>query len=269
MESLGSDYGDLSTPMAAMKKEIKFLEKAQAPAEVQLLQDQPMIQYTLAEIEQKLASGRSRLEELMAKGAEMRSAAVAAGEQRKKELKAELERQLLASDAAMTEGIAHAEEYIKENKKKLEDLIKESTDKKTALKSKAGPLLQQAGTAAASTTGAPAAFIKVASGAIIHSNHLNQSVIKEAMAAAPALAGITPEMAEMIAQITTGLLNQHAMPVPAPAQEETAAQEQTTRTEVAPQPQLQAKPGANVGQDGENVTTRQPEPAQGSQDSSM
>ena len=89
------------------------------------------------------------------------------------------------------------------------------------------------------------------------------------MAAAPALAGITPEMAEVVAQITTGLLNHHAMPVPAPAQEKTVAQEQTTNTEVAPQPQLQAKPEANVGQDGENVTTRQPEPAQGSQDSSM
>ena len=56
---------------------------------------------------------------------------------------------------------------------------------------------------------------------------------------------------------------------PAPAQEETAAQVQITGPEVAPQSQLQAKPGANAGQDGENVTTRQPEPAQDSRDTSM
>ena len=160
-------------------------------------------------------------------------------------------------EACMTARSTDADNYIKEHKKKLEGHAKETSEMIKHFKFKAGPLLHKAANAAASTTGAPVAFIPVALGGIIHSNHVNSLMLMDAMAKAPTLTGINPEQAKAFAQFASDFMNEIALMVPSPAMPKTAVQAETATTEVGSQSLPQAQPGAILVPDGESSTAAQ------------
>ena len=235
METIGGD--DLVTPIATKKKEIKDLGKTLASPAVKLLKDQTDVQYSLAEYEQKQATQRSKLQEDLAKAVEKRAEAVANGRQREKEINEEMRGRLAIAKQVMEAQVAQAEEATKVANQKLQDLAKETADKVALIKLKATPLMQKVATTAAASAGNQAALISVAPGAIVHSNHLTPQMFMDAVLAIPALTA-HPELSQLIAQVSIGVVNGQALMVPAPtaqgqSQQEAPMTTQLPRQEVA------------------------------------